>query len=382
VTFAPGETTKTVAVNVVGDAVEEPNETFTMTITSVTNGVVGTATGTATIINDDGVTTPGVEGDVVDGNGGAAGDGLVQANDVTAVRNFILSGTTPVSTPNQFQRADVNLPCGNGQIDAGDVTVIRNMILGTVPNNTPACGPTGPTTTSAEEPNSPDVTRVIRAVNAQTSPGQTITVAFQLDSQGDETSLAFTANWNPAIFTYVSSAVGNGVPAGANFGVNATGTALGRLGILIDSTNTYAAGTRQIATITFTVAANAPVGTYPVTFSSTPTGQSVSNAQGALLTTAYEQGNIVITVTAAGVRVSGRVTTANGQGLRNATVFLTDSEGNRRTATTGSFGIYTFEDVESGASYVVGVSAKRYRFTSRVVNVTDSLTDVNFVGQE
>ncbi len=390
-TFAAGTMSVNVPVAVIGDLVGELDETFFLRLvsSSAAGSTIDPEQRLATILNDDGVPPPpvGVEGDVVDANGGAAGDGLVQANDVTAIRNFILSGTAPATTPNQFQRADVNLPCGNGQIDAGDVTVIRNMILGTTPNNTPACGPTAPAIAneievSRADAGRPDVTRVIRAVNTSTSPGQTVTVAFQLDSQGDETSLAFTANWNPAVFTYVSSAVGNGVPAGANFGVNATQTAQGRLGVLIDSTNTYAAGTRQIATITFTVAANAAVGTYPVTFSSTPTGQSVSNAQGALLTTAYEQGNIVITVTAAGVRVSGRVTTANGQGLRNATVFLTDSEGNRRTATTGSFGIYTFEDVESGASYVVGVSAKRYRFTSRVVNVTDSLTDVNFVGQE
>lgn len=256
------------------------------------------------------------------------------------------------------------------------------MILGTTPNNTPACGPTAPGGPVADEAGRPDVTRVIRAVNVTTTPGSTITVAFQLDSQGDETSISYTANWNPAVLTYVSSAVGNGVPAGTNFSTNTTQTAAGRLGVLLDSTNTYAAGTRQIATVTFTVAPGAAAGTYPITFSSTPTVQSVSNAQGALLTTAYEQGNVIITITAAGVRVSGRVTTAGGQGLRNATVILTDSEGNRRTATTGSFGIYTFEDVEAGQSYVVGVSAKRYRFASRVVNVTDSLTDVNFVGQE
>jgi hypothetical protein len=207
-------------------------------------------------------------------------------------------------------------------------------------------------------------------------------IPLQLDSQGDETSLAFTANWNTAVLTFVSAAVGNGVPAGANFSTNASQTAQGRLGILIDSTNVYAAGTRQIATITFTVAANAAPGTYPITFSSTPTGQSVSNATGALLTTAYETGIVLILPSAAGVTVSGRVLNSNGQGVRNATVVITDSEGNRRTATTGSFGFYTFEDVEAGGTYVIGVTSNRYRFASRVVNVTDTLTDVDFVGAE
>ena len=121
---------------------------------------------------------------------------------------------------------------------------------------------------------------------------------------------------------------------------------------------------------------------YPVTFSSSPTGQFVANIQGAALTTTYEPGNVIIAPTAAGVTVSGRVTTTNGQGLRNASVTITDAEGNRRTATTGSFGIYTFADIEAGQTYVLSVQARRYRFASRVVNVADTLTDVNFVGLE
>ena len=157
---------------------------------------------------------------------------------------------------------------------------------------------------------------------------------------------------------------------------------MGRLGVLIDSTNTYAAGTRQILTVTFNVSVNAPAGATPVSFGSTPTIQSVSNANGVLLATTYETGNVSIGPSAAGVTVSGRVTTPTGQGLRNATVVLTDSEGRRRTATTSSFGLYTFEDVEAGQSYVVGVSARRYRFASRVVNVSDTLTNLDFIGQE
>ena len=135
-------------------------------------------------------------------------------------------------------------------------------------------------------------------------------------------------------------------------------------------------------TVTFAVPANAAAGTYPVSFSSTPTAQSVSNAQGALLATTYQSGNVVIGTTAAGVTVSGRVTNASGQGVRGATVVITDPSGNRRSVTTGSFGFYSFENVEAGPSYVIGVTSKRYRFGSRVVNVTDSLTDVDFVGQE
>ena len=52
-TFAPGETTKTVAVTIKGDALDEPAETFKLLLSSPTNATVATAAGTCTITDDD-----------------------------------------------------------------------------------------------------------------------------------------------------------------------------------------------------------------------------------------------------------------------------------------------------------------------------------------
>lgn len=82
------------------------------------------------------------------------------------------------------------------------------------------------------------------------------------------------------------------------------------------------------------------------------------------------------------VAVGGRVTTPTGLGLRNAVVALTDSLGVRRTATTSSFGVYSFGNVRAGETYTIGVSSKRYRFSSRILLVNDNLTNVDFVGLE
>lgn len=82
------------------------------------------------------------------------------------------------------------------------------------------------------------------------------------------------------------------------------------------------------------------------------------------------------------VTVSGRVTTPDGRGLRNAIVALTDSLGVRQTATTSSFGLYTITGVRSGEQYAIGVNTKRYRFTPQNLNITDSLANVDFVGLE
>jgi hypothetical protein len=51
--FAAGETTKTIAVPVVGDTAFEPDESFNVTLSSPVNAVLGSATAAGTITNDD-----------------------------------------------------------------------------------------------------------------------------------------------------------------------------------------------------------------------------------------------------------------------------------------------------------------------------------------
>jgi hypothetical protein len=226
-------------------------------------------------------------------------------------------------------------------------------------------------------------TRIIRAVSVATQPGQQVTVSFQLDSQGNEASIAFSVNFNQAILSNPVVALGSGAPNGSSLGTNVNQVANGQIGVLVGSSNAYTQGTRQIITIKFNVAANAPIGLTPITFGSTPTLQSVSSSVGGtILDATYQPGNVQIGSTAAGVEVSGRVLTPDGRGLRNARVTITDANGEKRSATTSSFGYYKFEEVETGTTYVIGVSSKQYRFTSRVLQVTDSLTDFDFVGQE
>lgn len=82
------------------------------------------------------------------------------------------------------------------------------------------------------------------------------------------------------------------------------------------------------------------------------------------------------------VSISGRVTTPAGLGVRNAVVVLTDPQGVRQTATTSSFGIYSFTSVPTGVLYVVGVSSKRYRFAPRSITPTANLANIDFVGLE
>lgn len=60
VTFAPGETTKNVVVDVIGDATIESNETFSLTLATPNNVTIDDGAATATIQNDDGTAIPTV----------------------------------------------------------------------------------------------------------------------------------------------------------------------------------------------------------------------------------------------------------------------------------------------------------------------------------
>lgn len=85
------------------------------------------------------------------------------------------------------------------------------------------------------------------------------------------------------------------------------------------------------------------------------------------------------TLAAAPVSVGGRVTNSSGNGLPGATVTLTDQTGVRRTIPVSPFGYYRFDNVRVEELYTISASAKRYRFTPRVIAVFGELSDVNFM---
>ncbi len=84
----------------------------------------------------------------------------------------------------------------------------------------------------------------------------------------------------------------------------------------------------------------------------------------------------------ANVTVSGRVLTSDGRGLRNATVSITDSQGVSRTATTSSFGFFSFDNISTDQMYVFRISSRLFRFQPRTVQVNGNLTLADFVGLE
>lgn len=81
----------------------------------------------------------------------------------------------------------------------------------------------------------------------------------------------------------------------------------------------------------------------------------------------------------ASVSISGRVLTNSGRGVANASVHLTDSQGNMRSARTNPFGYYRLKDVSVGQNVTVTVASKRYQFAPKILNLNEEMNGVNFL---
>ena len=85
--------------------------------------------------------------------------------------------------------------------------------------------------------------------------------------------------------------------------------------------------------------------------------------------------------TAAMVSVSGKVSIANGGGISNIRVLMTNQAGETQSAVSNTFGNFRFETVAAGEIYVFTVQSKRYQFSvpAQVLSVNDNITDLLFI---
>jgi len=90
----------------------------------------------------------------------------------------------------------------------------------------------------------------------------------------------------------------------------------------------------------------------------------------------------LVPLAAAPASIVGQVTTSYGAGIRNVTVTV---YGGRLTepkvAVTEMFGYYRIDDLPAGETYIISVTAKRYRFDQplMLVNLDQSIDGLNFV---
>ena len=87
-----------------------------------------------------------------------------------------------------------------------------------------------------------------------------------------------------------------------------------------------------------------------------------------------------LVTTAALVTLSGRVTTADGRGIRNVRIIMHGPSGESHSAITGPFGYFRFDDVQVGGAYIFTLSARRYTFQQSEIfrTILDSVNDLDF----
>lgn len=178
-------------------------------------------------------------------------------------------------------------------------------------------------------------------ISCPTSPQSgTVRLPIELISEGNENALGFSLNFDPAVLGNPQVGLGNDA-AGASLNINSSQTAQGRLGIALalSTGQSFAAGTRQIAVVTFTVAANTSANATAVDFGDAPIRRQVSDSNAQVLTATY-QGCTTIGI-AQGFE-SDVTPSPNGKG--NGTISITDwvkvgrfAAGLDVTATPGEF---------------------------------------------
>ena len=262
----------------------------------------------------------GFEGDVAPRQNG--GNGAVTEDDWTQAGRYAAGLETAIAG-SEFRRADTapRATLGNGVITVAD-WVQTGRYAAALDPIVPSGGPTGLTglqvadcgprigkslsegvcdfealtrSTRFAFRNLQTAARMVRVVNTTARRGQPVNVTIEYDAQGDENAFGFSLNFNPAQLSFVNAATG--ADAGhAVINVNNLQTVQGRVGIALAlaAGQTVAAGTKKLVTVTFTVAANSPVNSIPITFGDQPVVREVVSANAEVLAVAWTPGAVNI----------------------------------------------------------------------------------------
>jgi glucose/arabinose dehydrogenase len=124
-TFAPGTTTQTIVVSVSGDAIDEADETITLTLSDATNAVIGTAVAQGTIVDDDALPSVTIN-DVT----------MVEGNTGTVTALFVVSLSAASGSSVEVDYATVGGSATSGQDFLpvqGTLIIAPGSTTGTIP---------------------------------------------------------------------------------------------------------------------------------------------------------------------------------------------------------------------------------------------------------
>lgn len=309
-TFAPGTTTQTVNVAVTGDTLFEADETVTLTLSAPASAVLGTASATGTIINDD--APPAVSVGTASGTVGA-GSGATLVFPVTLSAPSGLDATVSYATADGSAVAPADYTATSGTL-----TIPAGSTSGTITVSAPAQAGYAP-------PKTFTVT-LANPVNASLGTAAATGTITNSNPSGGTPSVASVAPSSSGQATSVSVVInGQNLPSNATVTVSGTG---------VNVSNVVVSTTSRI-TATFSVIATAAPGSRDVTVNGTG-GPATCTAcftvtarptSGTLSRTAFAAGNIdaQLDVTGVGYQPGTTLRLVKGARVIDATSVSVDS---------------------------------------------------------
>ena len=191
-TFAAGTTEQTVTVPVVDDALHEPDETLTLTLSDQTNATLADADATGTIANDEAVpvVTLGLDPATIGENAGSttvtaalsgtSSEAVTLTVSASAVApavagDFALTGTTlTIAAGSTGSTGTVTITAADNQVDAPDKEV---MVSATVSGGLGVAAPSPQTLTITDDEETPVVSLVLTPSTISESGGSTTVTA-------------------------------------------------------------------------------------------------------------------------------------------------------------------------------------------------------------
>jgi hypothetical protein len=223
-----------------------------------------------------------------------SGNGNLDLFDWVQVGRYV-AGLDPITNRDVFQKVDCapRNTQGDGKLKVTDWVQAGRYASGLDPL-TIAGGPTGPAAPMIQaQPNIPNA-RQLTVNSGSVVKGLTMTLPINLQAQGDETALAFSLNFDPAVLRYVKTVKGSAA-ASAVLEVNSNQAPAGQLALVLclpAGGSHFAAGTMEIARVTFLAVASGTNST--VGFADQPVLRSISDANAVELAANYVGNSVAI----------------------------------------------------------------------------------------
>jgi uncharacterized protein (TIGR03437 family) len=211
------------------------------------------------------------------------------------------SGTITAIIPPQNTTTTIVITSSNSAMVSAPVTLSIPSGASSVSFSVTGAGAGGPVTITAAMPASLGglsatagvsvTSRALRVAPASGAPGGTVSVPVELLSQGDENALGFSLNFDPAILGNPQVTLGTDA-AGATLSINAALSSQGRVGLALalPAGQKFAAGTRQVARVSFTTAGSVPALSTGVGFGDQPVAREISDTNANLLAAVFNAG--------------------------------------------------------------------------------------------